>query len=264
MSRVLVLVASVAAGGGAAWLTLSGQPEEGTVAFVAPSVVEPAHAAPRLEEVLVAATDLEHRRRLAADDLQWLAWPKDALSPGHITRAEQPDAIETLSGSMVQVAMFAGEPVRAERVTSAMPGFLSAQLPRGKRAVAVRISAETTAGGFILPDDRVDVLHTTTAAADDGGTGRGVSRTLVTNIRVLAVDQLAESEQGNTVAMGRTATLELAPRQAEIIAAAEVSGTLSLALRSLADNHEVSDAAVETERSVRIIGAGRSQIVKSK
>jgi pilus assembly protein CpaB len=264
MSRILILVLSLAAGGGAAWLTMVNPPDDLQTGETAPMPMEAAAAQPRLEEVLVAAVDLEHRRRLVPADLQWRPWPEEALADGFITRASQPDALETLNGNMVRTAMLAGEPVRQERVGPVTSGFMSALLPPGKRAVAVRVSAETTAGGFILPDDRVDVLHTVTASGSDNGTGSGVSRTILTNIRVLAVDQQVDGGEGDAATVGRTATLELDPRQAEVVAAAEASGSLSLALRSSADNNDVAGTVQEVERSVRIISAGRSQIHKTE
>jgi pilus assembly protein CpaB len=109
MSRVIVLVVALSAGGGAAYLTMSGSADEaGGADFVAPAVVEPAFVAPRLEEALIAAIDLQHRQRITAEDLQWQPWPEEALNSSLITRSAEPGAREELSGRMVRVAMFAG------------------------------------------------------------------------------------------------------------------------------------------------------------
>lgn len=257
ISRLLVLALSLGAGGGAAWLTTSGGPEVAQPVVAAPAGSEV--APPALEEVLVAAADLEQRRRLTPEDLQWQSWPRDNVHAGYITRSAQPEAAEAMTGNLVRVAMLAGEPVRQEKVSATDNGYLSALLSSGKRAVSVKITAESTAGGFILPEDRVDVLHTT---VPDGASG-GVTRTIVTNVRVLAVDQQVAAPESNAVAAAKTATLELEPGQAEIVSAAEASGSLSLALRSTADNGEVQIVSREAERTVHIISGGQSHIAKT-
>lgn len=254
VSRLLVLALSLTAGGGAAWLTTTREPQpEQMLTVTAPA--DPAERA----EILVAATDLEERRRLVAEDLEWRSWPKDSLHEGYITRTDQPEALDELGGNLVRVSMLAGEPVRREKLSATDTGYLSALLSPGKRAVSVKITAESTAGGFILPEDRVDVLHT---IIPDGRTG-GVTRTVVTNIRVLAIDQQITAPEANAVATAKTATLELAPGQAEIVSAAEASGSLSLSLRSSADNSEMQVVSNDIERSIHIIGGGQSRIAKT-
>src|SRR6201993_1438860 len=130
--------------------------------------------------------------------------------------------------------MARGEPIREENFTPRHAGYLATVLPSGKRAMAVRISAESTAGGFILPNDRVDVLHS------DGKSP--VSHTILSNVRVLAIDQVVDEtekkENSKSTVIGKTATLELDPSQAEILTAAQAAGTLSLSLRSAADNDD--------------------------
>lgn len=263
MLRIIVLLVSIAAGGVAAWLTMTGGP--GPVQTVARmgSTAEPAPVAvPESEEVLIAAMDLEPRRKLAAADLQWQAWPKEMIHDGYITRSGMPDAVELTAGKLVQDAMVAGEPIRQEKLRDPGQGYMSALLSPGKRAVAVQVSAETTAGGFILPGDRVDVLQTTVEQE-----GEGVTRTVVTNIRVLAIDQhFGEpgAPEVSSVPVAKTATLELDPVQAEIISAASVSGSLSLALRSISDDGDEQVVTQESERTVHIISSGRSLTATTK
>ena len=254
VSRLLVLALSLTAGGGAAWLTTTREPQPERIL----TVTEPAE---RIEsaEILVAAKDLEQRRRLEAGDLEWRPWPKEALNAGYITRAEQPEALDELAGNLVKVSMLTGEPLRREKIGSSDTGYLSALLSPGKRAVSVKVTAESTAGGFILPEDRVDVLHT---VIPDGKTG-GVTRTVVTNIRVLAVDQQITAPESNAVTAAKTATLELDPAQAEIVSAAEASGVLSLSLRSSADNAEVQVVSSDVARTINIIGSGQSRAAKT-
>jgi pilus assembly protein CpaB len=113
---------------------------------------------------------------------------------------------------------------------------MAAILPAGHRAVSTEISPETGAGGFILPNDRVDVLLTKRDKSPDGkGADVANSEIILTNVRVLAIDQAPKEKEGTSALVGRTVTLELKPEQTETLARARQSGTLSLALRSIAD-----------------------------
>jgi len=111
-------------------------------------------------------------------------------------------------------------------------------LPSGMRAVAMEISPESAAGGFILPEDHVDVVLTRHDKAAERTTGieKLVTETILRNVRVLAIDQAVEEKDGQKVVVGKTATLELTSPQAETLALSHQIGTLSLALRSLADS----------------------------
>ena len=111
---------------------------------------------------------------------------------------------------------------------------MAAILPAGMRAVSTEISAETGAGGFILPNDRVDVLLTRREQGQQSADAI-TTETILRNIRVLAIDQTVEEKNGQKVVVGKTATLELGPQQAETLAMSRQRGTISLALRSLAD-----------------------------
>lgn len=186
--------------------------------------------------------------------MRWQAWPESALNPVYITRSRRPDAAETLAGTMVRNRMSIGEPIREANLASRHVGFLAAILPAGKRAIAVKISAENTAGGFILPNDRVDVLYT------EGQ--QHVSRTILWNIPVLAIDQIVDEkskdDKGKATVIGKTATLELDPQQAEILTAAQAKGSVSLALRSAADKDDDSKPA---NPIIRMIRAGRSELL---
>jgi pilus assembly protein CpaB len=109
---------------------------------------------------------------------------------------------------------------------------MAAMLPAGMRAISVEITPETSAAGFVLPNDRVDVILTRRANGERAAT---TAETLLNNVRVLAIDQTIEEKNGEKVVVGKTATLELTGRQTEILAQARQSGHLTLALRSLAD-----------------------------
>jgi pilus assembly protein CpaB len=183
-------------------------------------------------EVLVATSDLPLGRVVSAGDLKWTAWPENAISGSYVTRKGGEGSMESLVGGTVRQAMLAGEPATSSKiVTPGSAGFMAAMLSPGARAVSVKISAETGAGGFILPNDRVDVLMTSTG----GRNNEHFTRTVLANVRVLAIDQSFKEEGNSRVVVGKTATLELSPGQAEVLAQADASGTVSLALRSLAD-----------------------------
>jgi len=246
--RVILLIGALSAGGVAAWLVIAARPEPVTKVVVQPG--------PATQDVLVAAGDLQPAQTLAKQNLRWQAWPENLLNPVYVTRSSRPDAIDALAGAVIRNRMAAGEPVREENLIPRHAGYLATVLPAGKRAMAVRVSAESTAGGFILPNDRVDVLHS------DGKSP--VSRTVLSNVRVLAIDQAVDDATKNDSSkanvIGKTATLELDPAQAEILTAAQASGTLSLSLRSAADN---DDYRLSNRQAVRIIRAGHSEILNT-
>lgn len=251
--RVLVLVVALVAGGIAAYLALN----MGTGAPPAPTVVE---LAPQIQsqDILVAAADIGQGERISAANVRWQPWPEDAVNGLYIQKQTMPDAVQELDGSVVRSPFVAGEPIRDVKLARPESGFLSAILPSGKRAIAVRVSAQSTAGGFILPGDRVDVVQTISQQSSPDAPAENVSRTILSNIKVLAIDQTVTEQEGQPVVVGKTATLELDPAQVEQITAAEASGTLSLSLRSITDTDEVVSASEDRQSgTVRVIRAGR-------
>ena len=258
MFRVIVLAVALIAGGIAAYLALnlgSGDPGQ-TVVELAPQITT--------QEDLVATRDIGQGQALSDENLRWQRWPEEAVNAAFISRTARPDAIETIKGAVVRSQFVAGEPIRESKLARPESGFMSAILPEGKRAVAVRVSAQNTAGGFILPNDRVDVIQTVTQSGSQDGQNETVSRTILTNMRVLAIDQTVEESGGEPVVVGKTATLEVDPVQAEIITAAEASGTLSLSLRAMADTDEASASNQRQSGTVKIYRSGRGQIVKTQ
>ena len=258
MLRIVILIAALFAGGIAAWMALAMRGEHNVVTAAAPPTPAP------VQDVLVAAADLGLGQTLTKENMRWQSWPESALTPAYINRSARPDAIEAkpkgLAGSIVRSRMTSGEPIRDETLVPLNAGFLSAMLPSGKRAVAVRISAQTTAGGFILPSDRVDVVLTVTHEKSEP-----VSSTILRDVLVLAIDQ-AVDERGKDdtgkmkpAVVGKTATLELDPSQVEIVTAGETQGTLSLALRSGADNGEVT--RLQRSQVVKFFKIGRIEVV---
>ncbi|HEY1542746.1 MAG TPA: Flp pilus assembly protein CpaB [Xanthobacteraceae bacterium] len=228
-ARLVVLGIAVAAGGLAAYMA-SGVGS-------APPAPAPQIA---MADVLVATKDLGIGAALGANDLQWQAWPAaSAANPALIRKNDHPDALVQYKGAIVRVPLAAGEPLRDNKVIRAgqTSGYMAAILPTGMRAYSTEISAETGAGGFILPNDRVDVILSGRDREAEKKTGveAHVSRTILSNVRVLAIDQLVQEKEGQRVVVGKTATLELNQHQAETLAAARQTGTLSLTLRSLVD-----------------------------
>lgn len=230
-ARLAVLVIAVVAAGGSALLA------KGMVSSRNPAPT-PA-AGPTLEtvEVLVAKSDFEIGKVIAAGDLRWQRWPKAAARSQFTIKSRQPKALSQMTGAIVRMGILAGEPINETKlVRQGKSGFMSAILDKGMLAISIRISPETGAGGFILPNDYVDVILSRQQRSDDGS-GKEVflSNTVLTNVRILAIDQAVVEKDGKKVVVGKTATLELKPDQAETLALAESMGKIALALRSLQD-----------------------------
>ena len=215
-----------------------------------------------MEEVLVASNDLSVGSKLSGN-FRWQDWPRDAVTDGLITRSAEPEAGDELDQWVVRNIIYQGEPIRKSKLLGPGERFMSSMLPSGKRAVAVQISKATSAGGFILPNDFVDLIMTrrtnepqTTAGPSEGF----VTETILRNIRVLAIDQtIVEDEEGNKTIIGETATLELTPQQAEIVTVAQqMADRLSLSLRSIADITEQST----DEADYLVSGNGRRGTVR--
>lgn len=243
-ARLAVLAIALAAGGAAA-LLMSGEdkPPVQPAAVVVPPPLVPT------TDVLVAAAELPMGQNIQAADLRWQAWPNDALSPGYITRPNAPKGLEEIVGSIARSSFLAGEPMRPQKLARADGGFMAAILPAGMRAMAITIDTRgsSTAGGFILPNDHVDIIRT--FRDEEGSRGGGgesqISDTLLQDVRVLAIGQIVQEKNGNNVVTGETATLALTPGQAELVTLAQKSGQLSLSLRSLVDSGRVSDPTLE-------------------
>jgi pilus assembly protein CpaB len=237
-ARIVVLAIAIGAGGVAAYLA-SGSDNK-------PPPAEPV-AQLQTVDVLVAKSDIGLGQSVTAEDLQWQTWPAATASNNFIKRGERPDATTQIAGSIARAPFIAGEPIREPKLIKANgSGFMAAILPTGMRAVSTEISAETGAGGFILPNDRVDVILSKREKQqnpDAPATDIVSSQVVVTNVRVLAIDQAPKEKEGQNAVLGKTATLELTPDDVEILARARLSGTLSLALRSIADGKTTTVAA---------------------
>ncbi|NOJ46776.1 Flp pilus assembly protein CpaB [Bradyrhizobium archetypum] len=226
--RIVVLAIAIGAGGIAAYLA-SGSDNKPAPA---PQVVQM-----QTVDILVAKSDIGLGQSVKPDDLQWQAWPATTASNNFINRASKAEAIKDITGSIARAPFIAGEPIREQKLVRADgSGFMAAILPAGYRAISTEISPETGAGGFILPNDRVDVILTKrNNNPDSKGPDVSSSEIILTNIRVLAIDQAPKEKEGASSLVGRTVTLELKPEQAETLARSRQSGSLTLALRSIAD-----------------------------
>ena len=247
-ARLVVLGVAVAAGGVAAVLVgRSHQPEAPT----------PTVAPLETVEVLIAKKDLERGQLIAAPVLDWQSWPKAAANGNFIQKSARPDAINQFVGAIVRVPVSAGQPIYDPMVVFAKgSGYLAAILPKGMRAVAMNVSPDSAAGGFILPGDHVDVVlthHDKEAEKENAGTEKILSDTILRNVPVLAADQTVEEKSGEKVVLAKTVTLEVAPSQAEELELARVQGTLSLTLRSLQDSQSSTpEGAAEKDVSQEV------------
>ena len=215
-------------------------------------------------EVLVAKSDIGLGQAVKAEDVQWQRWPAETASSAFIRHDTNADAMNDVIGSIARAPFIIGEPIREQKLVKANgSGFMAAILPSGMRAISTEISPETGAGGFILPNDRVDViLSRRDKNLDQQMGGRDIVTTeiLLSNVRVLAIDQAPKEKDGNNSLVGKTVTLELKPEQAETLARARQSGTLALALRSIADVNEKTDEtrdnAPKRGESIRVVRFG--------
>ena len=257
-SRLIVLGVAVAAAGGAGYFAKN-------MVVPPPPIQDAAVPGPAIAmtEVLTLSSDVPMGETLEGK-LEWREWPESGVSAGFITRGARPEAMEELGKSIARMGLYAGEPVRESKLASGRTA-LSSLLPSGKRAVATQIAAATSAGGFILPNDYVDVIMVRRSEGGaQGGTQGFTTETILKNIKVLAIDQtIEENEQGEKTKIGETATLELTPEQAEIITVAQqMADRLALALRSVADSQE--KAARDADYLVSGSGrAGTIRLIKS-
>jgi pilus assembly protein CpaB len=173
------------------------------------------------------------------EDVQWQTWPTATASAAFIRRSERPDGATQVTGSIARAPFIQGEPIRDQKLVKADgSGFMAAILPSGMRAISTEISPETGAGGFILPNDRVDVLLTRRLKNPDQSAGAQdivSSEVILANVRVLAIDQAPKEKDGQNAVVGKTVTLELNSAQTQLLSSSRQTGTLSLALRSIAD-----------------------------
>jgi pilus assembly protein CpaB len=261
-SRIVLLLVAILAGGLAAYLATRGGNQPLQVVEGPTQVVEEART-----QVLVATAPIGLGQRLSPATVQWADWPEGAVRSGYVTIEAMPDALDQLSGAVARFEMFPGDPITEAKLVRSEQGYLSAVLAKGKRGVSIAVSAESASGGFIVPNDHVDVVLTR-----PNGSGR-ISETILSNVRVLAIN----TRLGETGATGSPddpeapraqvfeaaiATLELDPLQGETVINASKVGTLSLALRSITDfAAEGPQVRRASNQAVRMIRFGQESNV---
>src|SRR5271154_5534817 len=189
-ARIVVLGIALSAGGVAAYLASTSDSRQ--------VVVQPVAQLPTTD-VLVAKSDIGLGQTVGPDDVQWQTWPSATASNNFIRRTDRPDAATQIAGSIARSPFIAGEPIRDPKLVKANgSGFMAAVLPAGMRAVSTEISPETGAGGFILPNDRVDVILSRHEKLPDhnGVTDVIKSEVILSNLRVLAIDQAPKEKDG--------------------------------------------------------------------
>ena len=230
-ARLVILIVAVTAAGAAGYLAMNMQPQTLVIRGEEKPQIE-------LRDVLVATENLGVGTEVQGQ-MRWQAWPAAALTEGYITRTERPDAQEELKGSTVRLQIFTGEPGREAKLIGRGQTSMSAHLRAGMRAVATQIAADTSAGGFILPNDYVDVIMIRQMDNDEK---QYLTETILSYIRVHAIDQtIQEDETGDKTKLGSTATLELTPEQAAILTVSQQMATRpSLDLRPIQDAQEAT------------------------
>ena len=198
-------------------------------------------------EVLVATRALPIGTILDATALKFQPWPKELVDNAYFIKANTD--LKSLQGTVVRNAITAGQPVtQGALVKPGDRGFLAAALGPGMRAVTFPVSAQTGVAGFVFPGDRIDLVLTQTVPGGGDGPPLKVAETVMRNLRVLATDQRTDNqvgEDGKTVVRTfSNVTIEATPKIAEKIAVAQTLGSLSLSLRSIADNNSELEEAI--------------------
>jgi len=227
ISRILLIAVALLAGGLAAFLATrpSGEPAPQQVV-----VAQDTHS-----KVLIAKANIGLGDRLSATNLDWQDWPDSAIRPEYITDKASPDAITQMKDAVARYAIFTGEPIENAKLVHTDQGYLSAVLDKGMRGVSLSVDAASASGGFIVPNDHVDVILSRSTPQGQQ------AETLLSNVRVLAINaRLGETGTNGAPADPNApqapfantaiATLELDPSQAETVANAVQLGKLSLSL----------------------------------
>jgi len=249
-TRRLVVLLLAAGAAGVVALLVRGFVGGGTKqaeARVAPAPVE-------IARVLVAATRLDPGKPVTPDQVRWQAWPVRSIDSSFIRQSGTTTSASIVDGAVVRAPMVEGEPVTfAKIVKSGSSGFMAATIAPGMRAVSIPVSVASVAGGFILPNNRVDIILT---VMTNDTPRRGLTRTVLNNVRVLAIDQATENKDQKAVSDVKTVTLELSPEQARTMATAQAMGSLSLALRGLGDDQT---AAADPQKKTNAAADGDDQ-----
>jgi pilus assembly protein CpaB len=252
LSRILLLLVALIAGGLAAYLATrgGGEPAPGPQS---PEVIEEART-----QVLVATAPIGMGERLSETNMAWQDWPQNSVREDYISKDALPEALTDMKGTVARFEIFEGDPIRQQKLVRTDQGYLSAVLDKGMRGVSIPVSADSASGGFIVPNDHVDVVLTR----------GGMAETILSNVRVLALgSRLGEvggtgapadpnNPRAEQFADQTIATLELDPGQAETVINARQLGGLSLVLRSIVDFGATAEDASMRNSPIRVIRYG--------
>ncbi|HEY9216796.1 MAG TPA: Flp pilus assembly protein CpaB, partial [Phenylobacterium sp.] len=233
-----------------------------------------------MARVLVAKKDLAVGQRLTPVDLGWQEWPVESLNPTFVTdggpnRIGAPAGVKKIAddatqaaadlvsadapmkafeGAIVKEPVLAGEPITPRKIVrGGEGGYMAVVLHPGMRAVSIPVTAETGAGGFILPGDRVDIMQ---SRAQEGGKNF-LTEVLMQNVRVLAIDQRTQPDKDARTIVGGVATVEVNAADVEVLARGRAQGEMMLALRSYSDIGGPSRrGGIGANQTVRIVRAG--------
>jgi pilus assembly protein CpaB len=243
---LILLVVALTLAGGTAMLVRSFLVQRTAEAEATP-LARP--AAPQ-RSVLVARGGISRGQILKPQDFSWQVWPEGGIDKNYILTGTRTP--ESFAGWVARDPFAAGEPINESKMVSpGSRGFLAAVLGPGMRAVSVPVTATSGISGFVFPGDRVDILIThQLTGANNNEARHQAAETVLHDVRVIGIDQKLDSKTGEAL-VAHTATLEVTPKQSEMIAVAAEIGKLSLSLRSLAtpsDEKTVADAsAADTE-----------------
>jgi len=260
-SIVLLLVALIA-GGLAAFLATQ-QSRQVQVVSGPTTVVQEAKT-----QILIATTPIGVGERLSTKSVEWADWPEGAVRDDYISVAARPEALSDITGAVARFEIFPGEPIIEKKIVRTGQGYMSAVLDKGKRGISVAVEAASASGGFIMPNDHVDIVSSRQTNAGL------VSETIIRNVKVLAINlrlgetgktgKPADPEAPNAAFQSKAiATLELSPQEGEAVINAAQLGTVSLSLRSIADFAPGSDDALQrkSNQNIRLIRYGADTTV---
>jgi pilus assembly protein CpaB len=245
--RLIVLGLALVAAGGAALMV------RGLLGGGTPKVQASTAPVVPMSEVLVASSNLAPGQELTADQVRWERWPTASVDSSFITHQAAGSEEAAVKDTVVRMPIMAGQPIATTAIVHGdSAGFMAAMLTPGMRAVSITIATDAGAGGFVLPNDRVDVILT--RKFNQTEPPLVVANTILSNVRVLAVDQTYKQDKDTKTVNARSATLELTPAQAEMISRSAAAGQLSLALRPLGDTGEVASLEDRLKRAKNNLG----------
>lgn len=204
-------------------------------------------------KILIASVNMQVGHFIKAEDMTWQSWPDETVNENYIQQ-DSDIKMESLIGAVSVLPMTAGEPMLSNRlVKPGNRGFMAAVLPAGKRAISVRITATSGNAGFVFPGDRVDILLTHEIDIKSGNRKSArISETVLNDVRVLAINQRTDNPT-HTPSVGKTATLEVSPKEAEKILLIKNMGELTLILRSLGNEETEGEPALHAAADVPTI-----------